>query len=415
MSEHGSHDPELSLRRGWYAVAGVSVISFLVIGTTLASLGVYLPALQSAFQWTEQQIGIIATALLVGMSFANIAAGWILDKIGPCKLIIGGICITAGGLISGSLANSLVHLVIAMAVVGGGVGAATIVPGATVINRWFVRRRGIAMAFFIGSIVLASAAIPPVAELLIRGADWRSAFLISGGAVGTVGLALSALVRMPSDQPNEISFNITDAKIEHNLSGISVRDGLGYTRFWLLTLALTLLQLSINGILYNVILYFIAEGFSSGQAVSIYSIANLCGLPGLFISGALADRFGVKLIMPVASIIIALGTFALLAMNADAEFLIMALCTFVILWGLASGLPSQIGPIILAELVGMRAFPTLMGIKGAVVSLVGALAPILVGALYSVQGSYNLPFLVSGLLAMVSAPLFLLIQRRAKT
>ncbi len=413
LSTSGSQESELFLWQGWLVVAAVSIISFLIFGTTLASLGVYLPVLQSAFQWTEQQVGMIAAALLVGMSLSSIAAGWILNKIGPRALLTGGICITVGGLISGSFAENLFHLAIAMAVIGGGVGASTVVPGATVINRWFVRRRGIAMAFFIGSIVVASATIPPVTEMLIQARDWRSTFLISAGAIGIAGLGLSMLVRLPSDQRQEQT-GIAKLQDDHILTGMSVREGLRHTRFWYLILALTLLQLSINGILYNVISYFIAEGFSSGKAVSIYSIANLCGLPGLFIAGALADRVGAKRIMPVASVIIASGTFALLAIDADGKFVFVALGTFIILWGLASGLPSQIGPIILAELVGMRAFPTLMGIKGAVVSLVGAFAPILIGVLFSVQGSYHLPFLVSGILALIAAPLFLLIQRSVK-
>lgn len=406
-------DPELTSVRGWLVVASVSIISFLIMGSSLASLGVYLPVLQSAFQWSEQEVGIIAAALLVGMSFSSIAAGWILNKIGSRKLLMGGIIITAAGMIAGSYADSLLHLSIAMGVVGGGVGAATIVPGATIINRWFIRRRGIAMAFFIGSIVIAAAVIPPITEILIQARGWRSAFITYAAAIGVVGLGLAMFVDLPPDQFPKASNDAIIDDSGHSLSGMSVREGLGYTRFWLLILALTLLQLSINGILYNVISYFIAEGFSSGKAVSIYSIANLCGLPGLFISGALADRFGAKRIMPIACVIIALGTFSLLGVNADSKSMFLAVGIFVILWGLASGLPSQIGPIILAELVGMRAFPSLIGIKGAVVSLVGAFAPVLVGVLYGVQGSYRLPFLISGLLALVAAPIFLLIQRRA--
>ena len=90
----------------------------------------------------------------------------------------------------------------------------------------------------------------------------------------------------------------------------------------------------------------------------------------------------------------------------------LALIGFVVMWGLGSSIPSQIGPIILAELVGMRSFPTLMGVKGLVVSLVGASAPILVGVLFATHQSYSLPFIVCGILATLAIPLFLLATRR---
>ncbi len=410
MSPPSKPDPELTSIGGWLVVAAVSIISFLLVGSTLASLGVYLPVLQADFGWSEQQLGNIAAAMLVGLAVSSIAAGWVLNKIGPRNLLFAGIVVTASGAIWAANAANLAQLTGAMAIIGAGVGAATIIPGATVINRWFLHHRGMAMAFFIGSIVVASAAMPTMTDMIIRATDWRTALTVFAGTAFVVGVGLSMLVRFPP--PREpVESGELEGESEVSLSGMTVVEGLTYSRFWLLILALILVQLSINGILYNVIGYLIAQGYSSGNAVSIYSIANLFGLPGLFLCGFLADRYGAARVIPVAALVLALGTFALLPVDAGDSFALPVLGTFVILWGMASGIPSQIGPIILAELVGMRAFPTLMGIKGALVSLVGALAPIATGALFAVQGSYHLPFMVSGLLAVVAVPMFVLAKK----
>ena len=410
LSPPSKPDPELTSIGGWLVVAAVSIISFLLVGSTLASLGVYLPVLQADFGWSEQQLGNIAAAMLVGLAVSSIAAGWVLNKIGPRNLLFAGIVVTASGAIWAANAANLAQLTGAMAIIGAGVGAATIIPGATVINRWFLHHRGMAMAFFIGSIVVASAAMPTMTDMIIRATDWRTALTVFAGTTFVVGLGLSMLVRFPPRLEPEESGKL-EGESEESLSGMTVVEGLTYSRFWLLILALILVQLSINGILYNVIGYLIAQGYSSGNAVSIYSIANLFGLPGLFLCGFLADRYGAARVIPVAALVLALGTFALLPVDAGDSFALPVLGTFVILWGMASGIPSQIGPIILAELVGMRAFPTLMGIKGALVSLVGALAPIATGALFTVQGSYHLPFMVSGLLAVVAVPMFVLAKK----
>ena len=413
LSPPSKPDPELTSIGGWLVVAAVSIISFLLVGSTLASLGVYLPVLQADFGWSEQQLGNIAAAMLVGLAVSSIAAGWVLNKIGPRNLLFAGIVVTASGAIWAANAANLAQLTGAMAIIGAGVGAATIIPGATVINRWFLHHRGMAMAFFIGSIVVASAAMPTMTDMIIRATDWRTALTVFAGTAFVVGVGLSMLVRFPP--PREpVESGELEGESEESLSGMTVVEGLTYSRFWLLILALILVQLSINGILYNVIGYLIAQGYSSGNAVSIYSIANLFGLPGLFLCGFLADRYGAARVIPVAALVLALGTFALLPVDAGDWFALPVLGTFVILWGMASGIPSQIGPIILAELVGMRAFPTLMGIKGALVSLVGALAPIATGALFTVQGSYHLPFMVSGLLAVVAVPMFVLANKGAR-
>lgn len=406
-----SANSETSSGQAWLVVAAVSLISFLLIGSTLASLGVYLPVYQDHFNWSEQDVGGIAAILLVGLSLAGLLSGWLLNKVGPRNVVIAGIIAVIGGCLLAARAQDLTQMIIAIGLTGAGVGMATIVPGATVINMWFRENRGIPMAVFIASLVLSSALIPPVTDLLIQSGGWRDAMKTTALVIAVLGLCLAAFVRAPSvDFQWESSVGVIDG----NVAGMTVKEAFKSSRFWFLIAALTLVQLSINGIMYNVVSYLIGQDFSSAKAVSIYSFANLCGLPGLFICGFLADRYGARRVIPVAALILAGGTFTLIAVTGQAEAGLLALVGFVVMWGLGSSIPSQIGPIILAELVGMRSFSTLMGIKGALVSLVGASAPILVGVLFATHQSYSLPFIVCGILALLAIPLFLLATRKQK-
>ena len=90
-------DSKFPAWRAWLVVASVSLISFSLIGTTIASLGVYMPVFQTHFGWSEGDVGAVAAVLLLGVSLASISAGWVLNKIGTRNLIMAGVIIVACG------------------------------------------------------------------------------------------------------------------------------------------------------------------------------------------------------------------------------------------------------------------------------------------------------------------------------
>src|SRR3546814_9783720 len=85
------------------------------------------------------------------------------------------------GLALASTARSLGEVYAAYGLgVGLGVGCAY-VPAVGVVQRWFVRRRGLASGLAVSGIGVGTLVMPPLASHLIDALGWRETYFILGG------------------------------------------------------------------------------------------------------------------------------------------------------------------------------------------------------------------------------------------
>ncbi|WP_232307505.1 MFS transporter [Sphingobium chungbukense] len=370
----------------------LSAITLLIQGSTLMSLGLFLPAMAADF---GGRAGIAATAFLLAMSIMAAPVGWALDRLGVRPVLLGGIIFSAAGYAAASLAQERLWLAAAMAVAGAGVGSSTIVPGIAIITRRHPRRRGAALGVFLGAAVMAGAVVPPLIGGAIIHWGWRAAMQL---CTLVIILACPALVlAVPSGRIARAT-ETDERPLWLVLRSGNVRRIVG---------AMTLLQLAINGILFAAVDGLMAQGLSQPGAVAAYSIANLLGLPALLLGGILADRIGPQPALIGTAMLLAAGTAALLGVRIMGWGGVTA---FVLLWGIASALPGQSGPMLLADSVHPNAFSRLLGINTAIISLVGALAPIWTDWMHLASGGYDLPVLIYAAMALAAAALVALIR-----
>lgn len=380
-------------QNAWLPVVALSAITLLIQGCTLMSLGVFLPALAVDF---GGQAGGAATAFLLAMSLASLAVGWALGKVGARSVLLIGIALSAAGYELAAMAQDRLALTAAMALTGLGVGASTIVPGIAVITRHHLARRGMALAIFLGAAVVAGALVPPFVGAAMAIWSWRTAMLLCAAVMALACPPLVLMVpggRIDSGQPTA--------------GPDATRAALRSANFCRIVLAMTLLQLAINGVLFATVDSLMAQGLTQSSAVLAYSSANLLGLPALLMGGMLADRLGAGRSLIATALLLAMGTMALMGVRA----LDMAgVCLFVLIWGVASALPGQSGSMLLADVVEAEAFPRLLGLNTAIISLVGALPPLLTDQMRAAGGGYGLPILVYAALALIAAPVIALVR-----
>nr|WP_255326300.1 MFS transporter [Sphingobium sp. EM0848] len=370
----------------------MSAITLLIQGATLMSLGVFLPAMAADF---GGPVGNAATAFLLAMSIIAWPVGGALDRLGPRPVLFCGIALSAAGLAVASLAQDRIALAAAMAVTGAGVGASTIVPGIAIITRRHVEQRGLALAIFLGAAVAAGAVVPPLVGAAMTDGGWRAAMRL---CALTMALACPPLLlAVPGGR-------IAKAPA---VSGNGVVAGLRSANFRRIVMATTMLQLAINGVLFAAVDGLMAQGLPQAGAVAAYSLANLLGLPALLFGGMLADRIGAQPALIGTAMLLAVGTLTLLGVRAMG---ISGVTAFVLIWGIASALPGQSGSMLLADVVEPDAFSRLLGINTAIISLMGALAPLWTDQMRFASGGYALPVLVYAALALAAAPLVALIR-----
>ena len=97
------------------------------------------------------------------------------------------------GLVSGSQAQGLGWLLLSYSLVGLAVSATLVVPSA-IVQRWFVRRRGLALGAVAAGVGLGTMVFSPLVHLLLSSYGWRSALIVLGIVLGAMVVAGASLM-----------------------------------------------------------------------------------------------------------------------------------------------------------------------------------------------------------------------------
>ena len=131
---------------GWKLVGIAILVTALSGGTIWSGVGVCVKALELQFGWSRTQLtGAFSLAHLEG-SVMGPLMGYLVDRVGPKRMVLMGLAIIGLGFIVFSLTTALVTFYVAYALITLGTSADVWLPLMAVINRWFNRKRGRAMA-----------------------------------------------------------------------------------------------------------------------------------------------------------------------------------------------------------------------------------------------------------------------------
>ena len=184
------------------------IVLSLCFLTTLTGAGVrsspsvLIHPLEAEFGWSR---ALIASAISMNLLLFGIAApvtGWLLDRYGPRKVMMGSLTLLILG-VGGTMAmNQFWQFFLVWGViVGVGAGGVGSVLTATVGNRWFIARRGLALGILGSASSTGQLIFLPLFMAMITYAGWR---------MGSMTLIIVAIVLLPliylfmRDDPSEI-------------------------------------------------------------------------------------------------------------------------------------------------------------------------------------------------------------------
>lgn len=147
---------------------------------------------------TEQEMGWIFSAFVIGYALFQIPGGWLADQWGARTVLTGAllwwsICTVLTAIAAVSPLADLLGIIGALVVVrfALGVGEAVALPSFNrVVANWMPSdARGIGIGIAIGGIGLGSAVTPPIAAWVMVNWGWQTVFYLSAG----IGLAMGVL------------------------------------------------------------------------------------------------------------------------------------------------------------------------------------------------------------------------------
>jgi MFS family permease len=167
-----------------------------------------------------------------------------------------------------------------------------------------------------------------------------------------------------------------------------VRDLFRRPAFYLLMIGSMCSIAAVGGANQHLKLYLsLDHGYTQGDAAAVASLTLASSLIGRLLMGWLADRWPKKYVMLLIYLLVAASIPLLLL--ASTRTTIMA---FAIVFGIGLGGEYMVIPLMAAELFGVRVLGRALGVVLTADGVAEALAPVLVGRLRDVSGSYTSGF-----------------------
>jgi MFS family permease len=386
-------------KRATAVLVGVSGLMFMVTGLGLTTLAVFIVPIRDTFHLSATEMFLLTVIALVGFGAAGPLVGWLMERAGARLILSISAAAAAASYVLASFADSFVKVGFLMAAAAVGVGASTLVPGMILAKRWLPGRFGLAMGWIIAAYALGGAVMPPIIGSLITRLGWRLAMDCTGVAI--FATAMPIILFLIRDRPCELGSDRPSPRI-------AVRSRAQWA-FWSITALLSLAQLGTNGAYYAFVPFGADLSYSLQASSVLLGVINVCSAAGCLAAGMLADRLGVRWVL-LASLVVVAACMALPALAFAHVPNPLMLIGLAVVFGLVRIVPSQLVPVLLADIVGEHSFGTMSGSMTLIGGIVGAMSPVVVGYIHDLTGTYAPAMLACAGCTLLAMP-FLVISR----
>jgi len=392
--------------------AGVQVTAtafaalFSVVGLALYGLPLYYDFMVREFGWSRTMVtsGNALSKLLVGPAF-GFAAGWIVDRFGPRRLMMAGILMAGGALIGLGAVSALwmfyfFYFFNALGYVCGGP-----LPNQVLLSQWFDKTRGRAMGTAYIGIGIGGALVPLLAYWLTEHLGWRGSLQALGALIIVIAFPLAYFVKEAPSQNRRAAPSGPRRGVEEPLRPI-----LTSPAFYLLALGSMCSIAAVGGANQHLkLLLTLDRGYSQADASGLIFLVLAVSIAGRLLMGWLADRAPRKSVMLLIYLLVA-GSIPLLLVGGSRP----TMYAFAIVFGLGLGGEYMIIPLMAGELFGVNVLGRVMGIVLTADGVAEATAPMLVSFLRERSGSYDTGFFTLVGAALVGAIAIALLPRRRR-
>ena len=202
MSRDRAARPGQGVFYGWYVVAAVFVLFTAASGLTTYGLSIYLHAFVAEGRFSIEQVSFASGAFSAAGGLVGAVVGRLLDRWDVRWVITAGAALMLAAVLSLPWVRSLPALYAFYIVMGVGYGTAALIPGTTLIARWFSDRRSTALSIAAtGNSFGAVTLVPPAALLVAQlGLDGASSWIALALALGTLLPTWLVLRSWPRDK-----------------------------------------------------------------------------------------------------------------------------------------------------------------------------------------------------------------------
>ena len=416
---------------GWYIV-GVGFLSHLVSAFHFSStLSVFVKPLTEDFGVSRGMFSLLRTGeILIGGVLAPII-GLLVDRYsGRWLMAIGALVAGAGFLLLSQVTEFWQFLLLRWSLVTiGGVFMCSMVVTVT-ISRWFVRKRGRAIAIASLGQGIAKVGIPLLAASLFVWLGWRQTWAIFG--ILTLALVVGPAVIFMRRSPEEIGLEPDGIPISY-FDGVPGREAKPFASerlavaadmtwsraevlrtqaFWLIAITFGVANVGVVGLNLHVFAYVSDIGYPAMVAATVMSIIAFTQLSSTLFWGFLSERVDIRKATMLMFLIQTLGLSLAIATTE-----LMAVYAGFFLYGIGLGGSQVLQEIVWASYFGRISLGRVRGLGMLITQFFSAGGPPFFGFLFDATKSYFTSFVIFTIALIISAFLILLArppQKQAK-
>ncbi len=393
---------------GWVVVA----LTFLLMLTTAAvrsTPGVLILPLEQDFGWDRATISAAVSLNLLLYGLIGPFAGELMQRIGLRRTILIALSTVLIGLLLTTQITHVWQLVVVWGgVIGAGTGMTALVLGATVVNRWFATRRGLAIGFLTASSATGQLLFLPPLALIVTHVSWQAAvFTVAIATAILVPLIATLLPERPADidlAPYGAEAQVSVTPNIHRAIPV-LRDAIRVPDFWLLFASFFVCGATTNGLIGTHLIAACADhGIAEVTAAGLLAMMGIFDFVGTVGSGWMSDRFSNRHLLFWYYALRGLSLFFLpFAFDAPG----IGLPIFAVFYGLdwIATVPPTVR--LCSEIFGRDRGPVVFGWVFAGHQIGAAMAALGAGIIRQSEGSYLPAFLVAGATCIVGALLVL--------
>ena len=382
-------------------VGGAVVCLFAWMSVNQAVAGVFLKPVVEDLGWQVWQFTLGTSLASIAGGVSGIYAGVVVDRHGPRFLILAGAVIASVCLAGLSLQSNL-WIFLALYTVAGLFGWSLF--SATVVNptitKWFIRKRGWALAVGSTGVSLAGLIAPVATTFIVDTWSWRVGYAAMGAFILIAVLPVSFIMRrtpedhglLPDGDSTELSARATQSAQANEAPSFTRAEAVRSKAFWLLLMGFAFHMAAIGSVLVHAIPLLTDAGFTRAIAAFALAVNGLGNLSSKAVWGYGLQRVHPRPLVIAAFTSSSIGVILILVAAETGLYAILFPGFFMYGFGFGGTIP--LGEFTWAKYFGRKQIGAIRGIGNPVAILFSGLGPILVGLSFDLSGVYQPAFFV---------------------